>query len=382
MRKLSVTLALTCIVAVGVVDVAVPAAVQGAATVTSRAHATPSFNSTVWAIAARGDTVYVGGSFTAVTSRGRTFPRKRLAAFSARTGALLRWSPAANGTVRALAVAGTSIYAAGDFDTVSGLRRDSVARIDTSSGRVAPFAHRLTGEAATLAIGNGRVYVGGRFSSVDGVSRRNVAAFSHRSGALDRGWRPATDARVRSLAVTRSRVYLGGEFHRVNGARGAGRIAAVTPTGGALVRSFRPNAPAMVMDVAVDSRGVYTGTGGPGGRVVAYSPAGRVRWTHLFDGDVHTIAVLGGIVYAGGHFDRACRSNSTIKQLGCPAGYASRIKLAGLDGRGRLSGWNPRANGAVGVQVLAVHPGQRRISAGGAFTRIGGASRERFALFG
>jgi hypothetical protein len=376
MRKMSFFTALVCALAGGTVAATAPAAA-----VSPRAQATPSFNSTVWSIAFRGDVVYVGGSFTTVTFRGRTFQRKRLAAFNARTGAVLPWQPTANGTVRALAVAGSAVYAAGDFDTVSRLRRDSVARIDASSGRVDRFAHRVSGQAATLAIGNGRVYVGGSFSTVDGVARRNLAAFSHRTGALDRSWRASTGGRVRSLAVTRSRVYLGGDFHQVNGSRAADRLAAVTTSSGALVTAFRPQAPATVMDLAVDARGVYTATGGPGGRAVGYSSSGAVRWTHLFDGDVHTIAVMGGVAYVGGHFDRSCRRTSTLRQLGCLGGYTSRVKLAALDGRGQLTGWNPRANGTIGTHALATYPARHRIAAGGAFTRVGGAGRERFALF-
>jgi hypothetical protein len=377
MRKLSVFTALFCTLTAGAVATAAPAAA-----VSSRTEATPSFNSTVWAIAFRGDVVYVGGSFTAVTYRGQTFPRKRLAALNARTGAVLPWQPTTNGTVRAIAVAGSAVYAAGDFDTVSRLRREAVARIDATSGQVTPFAHRVAGHAATLAIGNGRVYVGGSFSRVDGVTRRNLAAFSLSTGALDRSWRPSIGGHVRSLALTRGRVYLSGEFHQVNGSRAADRLAAVSTTGGSLVTAFRPKAPVKVMDVAADARGVYTATGGPGGRAVGYSPSGNVRWTHLFDGDVHTIAVMGGTTYVGGHFDRACRNTSTLRQLGCVGGYTARVKLAALDRHGRLTGWNPQANGTIGTQVLSTYPARHRIAAGGAFTRIGRTGRERFAIFG
>jgi hypothetical protein len=377
MRILSVFTATVCALGAGTLGVAAPAAATG-----SRSAATPSFNSTVWAIAFRGDVVYVGGSFTAVTFRGRSYPRFRLAALNARTGAVLPWQPAANGTVRALAVAGSAVYAAGDFDTVSRQRRDAVARIDARSGRVDRFAHRVSGQAATLAIGNGRVYVGGSFSTVDRAPRRNLAAFSLRTGALDRSWRAGTGGRVRSLAITRGRVYLGGDFHQVNGVRAAGRLAAVSTSTGTLIRAFRPKAPESVLDVAVDARGVYTATGGPGGRAIGYSSSGEVRWTHLFDGDVQTIAVMSGVAYVGGHFDRACRRTSTLGQLGCTGGYTSRVKLAAVDGRGRLTGWNPRANGTAGTQVLATYPARKRIAAGGAFTRVGGAGRQRFAILG
>ncbi|MFI5937751.1 hypothetical protein [Actinoplanes sp. NPDC051494] len=346
------------------------------------ATAAPEFNSTVWALAFRGDVIYAGGSFTEVRSRGRTYARKRLAAFDARTGAILPWNPTANGTVRSLAtvvVGHPVVYAAGDFDEISGARRDSLARLDAVSGRLEAFSHTVSGEVTTLAIGNGRVYAAGSFKAVDGVARGNFAAFRHRTGALDRAFRTTVDSRVRALAVTRTRLYLGGDFHTINGA-GARRLGAVSTRTGTLLTGFRPKAPATVMDLAVSPSGLTTGTGGPGGRAVGYAADGRIRWTHLFDGDVHNLAVAGRTTYVGGHFDRACLSTSTIDQLGCKPGYASRVKLAALDDNGRLTRWNPHANGKVGVQVLTASRG--RVAAGGAFTSIGGRGQERFALFG
>ncbi|MEV4642174.1 hypothetical protein AB0J80_32975 [Actinoplanes sp. NPDC049548] len=383
MRLIPAILALTCTLAVPAV--AVPAVALAVTTPVVRAApaAAPAFNSTVWSLAFRGDVVYAGGSFTEVTFRGRTYQRKRLAAFSARTGAVLPWNPTATGTVRSLAVTVTgrpAVYAAGDFDEIGGARRDALARLDAVTGRVAPFSHRVSGSVATLAVGNGRIYVGGAFTAVDGVARRNIAAFSHGTGALDRGFRASTDGAVRALAVTRTRVYAGGDFHRAGGVPQA-RLVALTSASGVPVRAFRPKAPAPVLDVAVSPTGISAASGGPGGRAVGYTTSGAVRWTHLFDGDVHNLAVLRGVTYVGGHFDRACRSTSTIAQLGCPAGYASRVKLAALDGNGRLTGWNPRANGRVGVHVLTADPARARIGSGGAFTTIGGRTRSRFALF-
>ncbi|MFI5494984.1 delta-60 repeat domain-containing protein [Actinoplanes sp. NPDC051859] len=279
MRRLSVIIALTCAVAVPVPayarQPAVPAAaaVLAAPAVGAGAVAAPTFNSTVWALAFRGNVVYAGGSFTEVSFRGRTYARKRLAAFDARTGAVLAWNPTANGTVRSLAVVVTgrpSVYAAGDFDEIAGARRDAVARLDATTGRAAAFSHTVSGTVADVAIGNGRIYVGGAFTKVDGVPRRSLAAFTHRTGTLDRGFRPAADGRVRALAVTRTRVYAGGDFHRMSGVARA-RLAAVTTTAGRTVAAFRPHAPAPVLDVAISPTGISTATGGPGGRAVAYT---------------------------------------------------------------------------------------------------------------
>ncbi len=341
----------------------------------------PLFNGSVYAVAYRGSTVYVGGSFTSVGWGGRTYDRQRLAAFDASSGALLNWSPAADATVRALAISGSSVYAGGDFHRVSGRRRDALVRIDATSGAVGTFSHSVSGAPYALAAGNGRLYVGGSFASVDGTPRRNLAAFSLAGGGLDRGWRAGADDSVHSLALSGSRVYVGGAFHKINGISGTLRIAAVSATSGGVFNAFRPNAPAQVNALATDANGVYAATGGQGGKVLAYSGGGLVRWTRVFDGDTVAVATLNGIVYVGGHFDRACLTNRNGSQGACTDGAVSRVKLAAIDSRGGLTPWAPQANGVIGVRALGVDRPQGRIAAGGDFTTINGQNRKRLAFF-
>jgi hypothetical protein len=336
----------------------------------------------VYAIAQRGDTVYVGGSFTAAMVGDRAFPRQRLAAFNARTGALLNWRPGADATVRALAVDRTSVYVAGDFGTVSGTRRDALARLDAVSGAVGSFAHRVSGRPMTLAVGNGRLYVGGRITGIGTSTRHNLAAFSLTTGSLDPAWKPRTDDDVYALAVAGGRVYLGGSFHRTNGVSSSLRLTAVSGTSGALDRGFLPKPPAAVYAIAVDASGVYAAMGGQGGRAVRYSTAGRARWTRVFDGDLQAIAVLGGVAYVGGHFDRACATVRNGPTGTCTDGSVRRVKLAAVDASGRLTGWHPAANGVVGVRVMAANATRRTIGVGGDFTTVNGVDRKRYATFG
>jgi hypothetical protein len=347
----------------------------------SPAAAAPTFNGTVYAVAYRGDTVYVGGAFTKASWAGRTYPRQRLAAFDSRTGKLLKWAPEADGTVRALASTDTGVFAAGDFHRMSGARRDAIAELSGVSGTVTPFSHRIDGTPYALATGHGRLYLGGSFTAVDGHEHRNVAAFDLARDRLDKGWRAGADDRVHTIAAYGPQVFLGGAFHKVNDVSSTLRLAAVDATTGELDRRFRPKVTAEVNAIAVDVGGVHVATGGRGGRAVAYRLDGSMRWQRVFDGDVVAITRHQGVTYVGGHFDRACLTPRNGPHGTCLDGAEPRVKLAAITGPGTLTGWAPQANGVIGVRVLGTAPGSAFVDAGGDFTTLGGSDRPRFARF-
>jgi hypothetical protein len=367
---LGVTIALTAAGGAALAEVVAPDPV-----------ATPSFNGSVYAVAHLGDTVYVGGNFTAAVVNGKTIARQRLAAFDGPTGALLSWAPQADANVRALAVDGNVVYAAGDFDKISGTTRDAVAGLNAATGALTPLKHSVSGQPNALATANGKLYVGGRITAVDGVTRANLAAFSLATGALDTTWAPTTDDAVNALAVRGSRVYLGGGFHKTNGVSTTWRLTAVDASTGVLDKTFLPLPVSQVMAIATDDAGVYAALGGQGGRAIAYTPSGATRWTRVFDGDAQAIAVLDGITYVGGHFDKACTTtNNGVKGV-CTDGSVPRVKLAAVDGQGSLLDWAPQANGVVGVRQLAASARLATVSAVGDFTTIGGLARKRYAGF-
>ena len=341
----------------------------------------PTFNGGVYAIAHRGSTVYVGGSFTSATWSGRSFARQRLAAFDAMTGELLDWAPPTDGTVRALAATPDSVYAAGDFHRVGGKRRDSLARISPFTAGVGSFQHTLSGTPYALAIAHNRLYLGGRFSDVDGSKRQNLAAFSLFDDRLDGRWRPAADDAVHAVAVGGGIVYVGGSFHTVDEVHGTLRLAALDGATGRPNPLFVPRPPAEVHALAVDPAGIYAAMGGVGGRAVAYTAAGVPRWQRVFDGDAAAVALEDGLVYVGGHFDNACLTERNGTHGGCTDGSVPRVKLAAVTSAGALAPWAPQANGVIGVRVLSVNHASARLEVGGDFTRVGGLDRRRLASF-
>jgi hypothetical protein len=91
-------------------------------------------NGTVRAIAFRGNVVYVGGEFTSVRPPSAAagtgeVARHNVAAFNTKTGAVMKWNPGANGTVRTIVVTSTRIYLGGSFTTVGGRARANLAAV-------------------------------------------------------------------------------------------------------------------------------------------------------------------------------------------------------------------------------------------------------------
>lgn len=372
-KTLSIGLA-TAALALAVV--ATPAQAQSSDTM-------PSFNGAVLAIAYSGEVLYLGGDFTAAIVRGKQVARGHLAAIDARTGGLLPWAPNADGRVKSLVAGGGSIYLAGDFGTVGGQKRDSLARVDAAGGALSPtFKHSISGRPYSIAAGGNRLYLGGAITAVDGQARGRLAAFDLATGALDTRWRPTADDQVEVVAAGGGRVYAGGKFHKVNGLSGYDRLVALDPSGGAVVPAFKPRPPVITYAIAVTADGVYSAHGGQGGRVSAYTPGGALRWSATFDGDAQAVTVLGDVVYAGGHFDRACSTARTGTQGACVDGSDDRVKLAALAAAdGHLLDWTADANGVEGVLALASDDDLHTVAMGGAFTTVDGHTQKRFAQF-
>lgn len=369
------------VLTVGVGGILCAAAVPAVAVVSSAPDTMPSFNGTVLATVYSGTTLYVAGEFTAAIVNGKQIARSRFAAVNADTGALLSWSPTADARVKALAVSGGSVYAAGDFGTVNGQKRDSLARLDATSGALSStFKHSISGRPYALAAGNGRLYLGGAVTAVNGQIRTRLAAFNLSSGALDTVWKPAADDQVEALAVAGSRVYVGGKFHAIAGVRGYDRLAALNAFSAKIDTGFKSRATYITYGIAVTSGGVYGVHGGQGGRATAYTTSGLQRWSATFDGDGQAVAAVGDTVYVGGHFDEACRSARTGAQGVCLDGSDVRVKLAAFaDSTGKLLPWTANANGVEGVLTMATLGG--KVAAGGAFTTINGKTQKRLVQF-
>jgi hypothetical protein len=364
---------------------AVPLAAQAA---TGVVPATPvhgvGFNDEVTAVAYHDGTAYVGGNFGYAVAGTNYMQRDYLAAVHAGTGKLAAWAPTVNGAVTAIAVSGDRVFLGGDFTEVDGQPRRHLAAVRTDTGAVTGFDHSLGSAPCQLAAGGGQLYAVGDFSSVDNRSWAHVAAFSLSTGTLRTRFHPTTDGTVRAVAVSGDRVYLGGVFHTINGSGAHPRVAAVNADTGATVAAFAGGSPVIAYQIAAGNQGVYAALGGAGGRIAAYTPAGKVAWSLTTDGDVHNVGVMHGIVYGGGHFDHACTTSRVATVHGtCLDGSVRRQKLFATNLSGKLLGWAPQANSIQGVLAMVTDPAADRLAVGGDFTAFGtGTTQQHFAQFG
>jgi outer membrane protein assembly factor BamB len=335
-------------------------------------------NGRVNAILAIGDTIYVGGRFTAVRPPGLTttpVARNHLAAFSKSTGALLAWNPNADKEVLALSASldGADVFIGGAFSKIGTTRRLRLAEVDAATGALQPWAPTSDQQVNTIAVTPTELYIGGDFDVMDGQPRADLAAVDY-TGAVSATWIPSADNRVRVIAPAPDglSLFAGGDFLSINGDTSQKILARLdTVTGAPLPWKLHPGYP-------IHQFGFFNGTlfaagDGSGGHIGAFDLAtGNRLWTQQTDGGVQNMVIMDGVIYGGGHFDNVCVgvTDGATSGFKCPTNLATRHKLVAIDAvTGALDPWNPGANSPLGVFGMASDGGSLEV--GGDFTKIG-----------
>ena len=166
--------------------------------------------------------------------------------------------PATDGTVNAILELGNTVYLGGTFTAV-GPYTGSGVPIDASSGVPVAGFPKITGTVfAAVPDGSGGWYIGGSFTSVGGLARNRVAHIDASNNVT--AWNPNANNEVRALAVSGSIVYAGGLFNGAGSIGGATRsfIAALDATTG-LASTWTPNANGVVNTLTVNGSTVYAG---------------------------------------------------------------------------------------------------------------------------
>ena len=336
-------------------------------------------NGRVVAIVKLGSRIYIGGTFTTVTTLGGTeVSRPYLAAINATTGDLdTGFTPAPNAQVRALASDGTKIFVAGDFTVLGGATRVRLGAVDPATGaanasfRVHPAGGGLT-IYAMIASG-AHVLVGGSFSQIVDLAgthaRTRFAMVSASTGNVT-AWNPAPNATVRaiSFSATGSRVFIGGSFTAVGGVA-HNFIASIVSSTGLLDPGFTGNASFPVLGLAASNGRVYAAVAGSaGGRCRAMSSVtGAGVWQIVANGNVQAVKVLNGIVYCGGHFSGTNAFGGLV-----------RAKLGAVNAStGAVTDYAPTFNTPLGVFAIGVNGTE--LDFGGDFTTVSGVGQQGYA---
>jgi hypothetical protein len=264
--------------------------------------------------------VYLGGQFAGAGAIGGSSVRNGLAAVDAQSGAVSPWNPDVGGTVDALAVAGSTVYAGGTFTTVQGgsTARNNAAAFDAFSGATSAWNPNLSQTVNALAVAGPLVYLGGDFagpSSVNGSAQRDHAAAVNATTGAVTGWDPAPNDTVRAVLPSGSAVYLGGDFTTVNGVTTRSGAAAIDATSGVATAwnpaLTRPVFPPSVASLTAASGSIYLGggfasvQGAPRANIAAVDPSSGApnAWAPDAIGRVSALTPDGsGGILAGGDF--------------------------------------------------------------------------------
>jgi hypothetical protein len=362
-------------------------------------------NGDVQVIAVSGSTVYAGGGFTnAGTAGGQA--RSYIAALDATTGLATAWNPSANNSVFTIAVYGSSVYLGGSFTSISSITRNRLAALNASTGVATGWNPNASSTVNALALSGGIIYVGGAFTSIGngGQTRNRLAALT--SLGVATGWNPnVSNGQVNALAVSGSTIYAGGTFNTGTvGGLLRNRIVALNNTTGAVDVAWDPNADNTVSTLAVSGSTIYVGgsianigglarnriaslcasancdgMGTAAGSATAWNPNVTTGGSA-----VNALAINAGgtIIYAGGTFTAAGTIGGQARNR-----IAALCASANCDGMGTAAGsataWNPSVTtGGSVVSALAINAGGTIIYAGGSFPvagTIGGQNRNRIA---
>lgn len=386
-----------------------------------------------------GGALYVGGTFTTITSAGSSTATTRnyLARIDATSGVLdADWNPSAGASVAALALdpATGDVYAGGSFTTIGvpAVSRQRLAKIGGAGiGAVdATFSAAAGSSVYALAFdpAENTLYVGGAFTTLAGsgdpatTPRLRLGKFNAVTGALDSSWNPAASGTVSALTLgAAGKVLAAGSFGAI-GTTTCLSLATLAATDGALTACPDVGTKGSVSTLARQSNGGLIVGGnflraGAAARthVLRLKPDGTLDpdFKPVLSGNVSKLAIgAGDAVYLTGFFtsvDGVARQNiakldaggtlasgwNVVAALSGPAaamiesggalylggsftmtGASRLVKLDAATGD-RDTNWAPSPNSQVNALALDATAGALYV--GGAFASIGGASRSYLA---
>ena len=270
----------------------------------------PFYGGSVNALAVAGTNLYAAGAFTSAGSIAAT----NVAKWNGSTWSAL--DSGLNSNVFALAVSGSDVYAAGWFTSAGGVPATNVAKWNGTSWSAMPSG--MNGTVRALAASGTDLYVGGTFTRASGIAATNIAKWNGTSwSALGSG----LDGDVHALAIAGTDVYAGGNFTRA-GSTAATNIAKWNGSNWSAVGSGINDSGVWVAALAVTGTNLYAGgffyrAGAIGADSVA-KWNGNI-WSALGPGinnRVNALLASGSDLYAAGNFTTSSGANFIARRDG------------------------------------------------------------------
>lgn len=327
------------------------------------------FNQPVLALLRKGDSLFVGGVFTAA---GQQLPK--LGAVTDTLGRMKRL-PYTNGVLHAMVPDGNGgWFIGGQFDRVGVAVRHNLAHIDSNgiASNWLPNAHNSY--VKTLFKQGNILYIGGGFTNLTdrtGATRKFFAAFDLITKKFTT-WNIDLNYGVSSIAASGNNVFIGGDFTKVNG-QTRNYLAAVNATTGAL-SSWNPNPNGDVTKILTYQNvvfvvGGFTVIGGQSrpSQVCCIDTGATANintWNPQSNLPITQIGIYGGRLYVGGWF-------STLDMQ--PRNRIASYYLNSLS----LTPWSVNVSGTIVTSMSFI---ANNVVFGGGFSSVNGVSRENVAM--
>ncbi|MCK9369102.1 hypothetical protein M0R04_04040 [Candidatus Dojkabacteria bacterium] len=319
-------------------------------------------NGTVSAIAISGSNVYAGGAFT---EAGENSNVNRIAYWNGSTWNAL--GSGVNNTVSAIAISGSNVYVGGTFTLAGGVT--NTARIAYWNGSTwNAMGTGANGDVKAIDISGSNIYVAGNFTLAGGVT--NTKYIAYWNGSAWNAMGTGANGGVYAIDISGSNIYIGGTFSLAGGVTNTARIAYWN---GSAWNAMGTGANGSVYTIAISGSNVYIGgsfslAGGITNTVrVAYWNGSA--WNAMGTGaneEVHAIAILGSNIYMGGYFTIA-------------GGVANTRYITYWNG----SVWNNFGGIKKGVNglVRAIAISGSNVYVGGGFTLAGGVTNTAYIAY-
>ncbi|MCW2780556.1 MAG: domain containing protein, partial [Marmoricola sp.] len=389
----------------------------------------------IWDIEVLGDRVFIAGSFTSIqnqrSNNTTTYNQAGIASYNYVTGLVdASFRPTiGGGGVEAVEATpdGTKLYIGGNFSTVSGVAKKTIASLNLTTGApLAGFTANADGKVNEIAVTNSRVYVGGRFTHVNSVARGALAALDGTTGAVIPGFvnnisggiGTNGDLAVQRMKLThdQSKLVVVHTGRQVNGLDRSGVAIIDVNTNkllpwrshiwddnlqfvGGIQRAYG-------MDISPDDSFFVVTSGSGGDRppindtAISFPMAGgdnvQPNWVSRSFDSVYSVAITENAVYLGGHFaweespsapdpwpgldDVGYGTGQGLSGYSLGDAVVNREHLGALNPvDGKAINWNPGSNSYEGNKAMEATP--RGLFTGGDATTQGGYNVGRIAFF-